>query len=93
MSGMLYLQAYVMQQIKIWDDRKAVPLTVLRPHDGQPVYSATFLDAPHRPDHIILITGVMIAVFSLLDLAIRVSVSRSCFFRVVSCFFPMSCRV
>ncbi|XP_022733061.1 enhancer of mRNA-decapping protein 4-like isoform X1 [Durio zibethinus] len=43
--------------IKIWDDRKAVPLTVLRPHDGQPVYSATFLDAPHRPDHIILITG------------------------------------
>ncbi|XVF70961.1 hypothetical protein PTKIN_Ptkin11bG0204300 [Pterospermum kingtungense] len=43
--------------IKIWDDRKAVPLTVLRPHDGQPVYSATFLNAPHRPDHIILITG------------------------------------
>lgn len=43
--------------IKIWDERKAVPLTVLRPHDGQPVYSATFLDAPHRPDHIILITG------------------------------------
>ncbi|MBA0762482.1 hypothetical protein Gotri_012083 [Gossypium trilobum] len=43
--------------IKIWDDRKSVPLTVLRPHDGQPVYSATFLTAPHRPDHIILITG------------------------------------
>ncbi|KAK9002371.1 hypothetical protein V6N11_025054 [Hibiscus sabdariffa] len=43
--------------IKIWDDRKAVPLTVLRPHDGRPVYSATFLTAPHRPDHIILITG------------------------------------
>ncbi|XWS27680.1 hypothetical protein CRYUN_Cryun25bG0002100 [Craigia yunnanensis] len=43
--------------IKIWDDRKAVPLTVLRPHDGQPVYSVTFLNAPHRPDHIILITG------------------------------------
>ncbi|EOY11894.1 Transducin/WD40 repeat-like superfamily protein, putative isoform 1 [Theobroma cacao] len=43
--------------IKIWDDRKAVPLAVLRPHDGQPVYSATFLNAPHRPDHIILITG------------------------------------
>ncbi|XVE50930.1 hypothetical protein DITRI_Ditri01bG0202700 [Diplodiscus trichospermus] len=43
--------------IKIWDDRRAVPLTVLRPHDGQPVYSATFLDAPNRPDHIILITG------------------------------------
>ncbi|XVF33839.1 hypothetical protein REPUB_Repub18cG0006100 [Reevesia pubescens] len=43
--------------IKIWDDRKAVPLTVLRPHDGRPVYSATFLSAPHRPDHIILITG------------------------------------
>ncbi|KAK8486046.1 hypothetical protein V6N11_033023 [Hibiscus sabdariffa] len=43
--------------IKIWDDRKAVPLTVLRPYDGRPVYSATFLTAPHRPDHIILITG------------------------------------
>ncbi|XVF03563.1 hypothetical protein REPUB_Repub05bG0004500 [Reevesia pubescens] len=43
--------------IKIWDDRKTVPLTVLRPHDGQPVYSATFLNAPHRPDHILLITG------------------------------------
>ncbi|XP_022716655.1 enhancer of mRNA-decapping protein 4-like isoform X2 [Durio zibethinus] len=43
--------------IKIWDDRKVVPLTVLRPHDGQPVFSATFLNAPHRPDHIILITG------------------------------------
>ncbi|KAE8672159.1 Varicose-related protein [Hibiscus syriacus] len=43
--------------IKIWDDRKAVLLTVLRPHDGQPVYSATFLTAPQRPDHIILITG------------------------------------
>lgn len=43
--------------IKIWEDRKALPLCVLRPHDGEPVYSATFLTAPHRPDHIILITA------------------------------------
>ncbi|CAM8957523.1 unnamed protein product [Rhodiola kirilowii] len=43
--------------IKIWEDRKAVPLLTLRPHDGNPVSSATFLSAPHRPDHIVLITG------------------------------------
>ncbi|KAI4307805.1 hypothetical protein L6164_030948 [Bauhinia variegata] len=43
--------------IKIWEDRKAQPLVVLRPHDGQPVYSSTFFIAPHRPDHIVLITG------------------------------------
>ncbi|KAL0399059.1 UNVERIFIED_CONTAM: Enhancer of decapping protein 4 [Sesamum radiatum] len=44
-------------QIKIWEDRKALPIAVLRPHDSQPVNSVTFLAAPHRPDHIILITG------------------------------------
>ncbi|RVW50142.1 Enhancer of mRNA-decapping protein 4 [Vitis vinifera] len=44
-------------QIKIWEDRKTLPLLVLRPHDGHPVNSATFLTAPHRPDHIILITA------------------------------------
>ncbi|KAL9259879.1 Varicose-related protein [Drosera capensis] len=43
--------------IKIWEDRKAQPLLVLRPHDGQPVDAASFLTAPNRPDHIILITG------------------------------------
>ncbi|XVF26255.1 hypothetical protein REPUB_Repub13aG0283200 [Reevesia pubescens] len=43
--------------VKIWEDRKALPLAVLRPHDGHPVNSATFLTAPHRPDHIVLITG------------------------------------
>ncbi|KAL8469574.1 hypothetical protein ACS0TY_032427 [Phlomoides rotata] len=43
--------------IKIWEDRKSPPIAVLRPHDGQPVNSVTFLAAPHRPDHIILITG------------------------------------
>lgn len=43
--------------IKIWEDRKTLPLLVLRPHDGHPVNSATFLTAPHRPDHIILITA------------------------------------
>ncbi|KAF3451917.1 hypothetical protein FNV43_RR08013 [Rhamnella rubrinervis] len=43
--------------VKIWEDRKALPLAVLRPHDGQPVNSVTFLTAPHRPDHIVLITA------------------------------------
>ncbi|XP_071701630.1 enhancer of mRNA-decapping protein 4-like [Rutidosis leptorrhynchoides] len=43
--------------IKIWEDRKSSPIAVLRPHDGLPVNSASFLTAPHRPDHIILITG------------------------------------
>ncbi|KAL2495807.1 Enhancer of mRNA-decapping protein 4 [Forsythia ovata] len=43
--------------IKIWEDRKSQPIAVLRPHDGQPINSVTFLAAPHRPDHIILITG------------------------------------
>ncbi|GMJ08348.1 varicose-related [Hibiscus trionum] len=43
--------------VKIWEDRKPLPLAVLRPHEGYPVYSAMFLTAPHRPDHIVLITG------------------------------------
>ncbi|KAK6124039.1 hypothetical protein DH2020_042219 [Rehmannia glutinosa] len=43
--------------IKIWEDRNSLPIAVLRPHDGQPVNSVTFLAAPDRPDHIILITG------------------------------------
>lgn len=43
--------------IKIWEDRKSAPLLVLRPHDGQPVDAAKFLVAPHRPDHIMLITA------------------------------------
>uniref|UniRef100_A0A5B6YWJ8 Enhancer of mRNA-decapping protein 4 n=1 Tax=Davidia involucrata TaxID=16924 RepID=A0A5B6YWJ8_DAVIN len=43
--------------IKIWEDRKPLPLVVLRPHDGHPVNSVTFLTAPYRPDHIILITA------------------------------------
>jgi hypothetical protein len=45
-------------QVKIWEDRKAVPLAVFRPHDGNPVNSVAFLTAPDRPDHIVLITGV-----------------------------------
>ncbi|XP_058112978.1 enhancer of mRNA-decapping protein 4-like [Magnolia sinica] len=43
--------------VKIWEDRKALPLLTLRPHDGQPVNSVTFLTAPHRPEHIVLITA------------------------------------
>uniref|UniRef100_A0A0E0E149 Enhancer of mRNA-decapping protein 4 WD40 repeat region domain-containing protein n=1 Tax=Oryza meridionalis TaxID=40149 RepID=A0A0E0E149_9ORYZ len=43
--------------VKIWDDRKSVPLSVLKPHDGQAVYSVSFLTAPEHPQHINLITA------------------------------------
>ncbi|KAF0904308.1 hypothetical protein E2562_033277 [Oryza meyeriana var. granulata] len=43
--------------VKIWDDRKSVPLSVLKPHDGQAVYSVSFLTAPDHPQHINLITA------------------------------------
>ncbi|CAK9148903.1 unnamed protein product [Ilex paraguariensis] len=43
--------------IKLWEDRKILPIAVLRPHDGEPVNSVTFFTAPLRPDHIVLITG------------------------------------
>uniref|UniRef100_A0A1J3IE35 Enhancer of mRNA-decapping protein 4 n=1 Tax=Noccaea caerulescens TaxID=107243 RepID=A0A1J3IE35_NOCCA len=43
--------------VKIWQDRKEQPLASLRPHDGHPVNSATFVTSPERPDHTILITG------------------------------------
>ncbi|XP_062161335.1 enhancer of mRNA-decapping protein 4-like [Alnus glutinosa] len=43
--------------VKIWEDRKALPLAVLKPHDGHPVNSVTFLTAPHHPNHIVLITA------------------------------------
>ncbi|KAG6513328.1 enhancer of mRNA-decapping protein 4-like [Zingiber officinale] len=43
--------------VKIWDDRKAVPLSVLRPHDGHPVNSVEFMTAPNHPEHINLITA------------------------------------
>ncbi|PKI78826.1 hypothetical protein CRG98_000786 [Punica granatum] len=43
--------------IKIWEDQKAQPLFVLKPHEGLPVNSATFLTSPNRPDHIVLITA------------------------------------
>lgn len=49
-----------MLQIKIWEDRKAQPLAILRPHDGHPVFSATFFTAPHQPNHIVLITAVSV---------------------------------
>lgn len=43
--------------VKVWEDRKFVPLVVFKPHEGQPVCSATFLASPNRPEHIILITA------------------------------------
>jgi hypothetical protein len=35
-----------------------VPLSVLKPHDGQAVCSVAFLTAPEHPNHINLITAV-----------------------------------
>ncbi|KAK7246047.1 hypothetical protein RIF29_40904 [Crotalaria pallida] len=43
--------------VKIWEERNTTPLAVIRPHDGKPVSFVTFLTAPHRPDHIVLITA------------------------------------
>jgi hypothetical protein len=57
-------ELHFMRQIKIWDDLKASPLVVLRPHDGQPVYSAMFLTATDQPDHIILVTAVHTEIFT-----------------------------
>ncbi|KAI8540384.1 hypothetical protein RHMOL_Rhmol09G0259400 [Rhododendron molle] len=39
------------QKIKIWEDRKQQAPVVLRPHYSQPVYSVTFLTAPHPRSH------------------------------------------
>ncbi|URD92432.1 WD domain, G-beta repeat domain containing protein [Musa troglodytarum] len=43
--------------VRIWDDRKMVPLAMFKPHDGHPVNSVAFMTSPHRPDHINLITA------------------------------------
>ncbi|KAG0467995.1 hypothetical protein HPP92_017323 [Vanilla planifolia] len=43
--------------VKIWEDRRAMPLATLMPHEGQPVNSVAFLMSPHRPDHITLLTS------------------------------------
>lgn len=57
-SFIIHTFGHVLLQIKIWEDRKLQPLLVLRPYDGLPVYSSTFVTAPNRPDHIILVTVV-----------------------------------
>lgn len=44
-------------KIKIWEDRKVMPIATLIPHDNQPVSSAAFMTSPERPDHIILVTA------------------------------------
>ncbi|MCD7450561.1 hypothetical protein HAX54_007214 [Datura stramonium] len=43
------VSASVDGMIKIWEDRKPLPIAVLRPHDGHPVSSVTFLAAPTTP--------------------------------------------
>ncbi|RRT57267.1 hypothetical protein B296_00047361 [Ensete ventricosum] len=52
----------MLPQVKIWEDRKAIALATLRPHDGQPVNSVAFITSPHQPDHINLITAVHLLV-------------------------------
>jgi len=56
--ALLWCILFISLQVKIWDDRKQVPLSIFKPHDGQPVYSVAFLTAPERPNHINLITAV-----------------------------------
>ncbi|RWW30490.1 hypothetical protein GW17_00004918 [Ensete ventricosum] len=52
----------MLPQVKIWEDRKAIALATLRPHDGQSVNSVAFITSPHQPDHINLITAVHLLV-------------------------------
>lgn len=59
----LLIALFLVVQVKIWDDRRQVPLATLRPHDGQPVNCVAFLTAPERPDHINLVTAVQIQLY------------------------------
>ncbi|KAL0915442.1 hypothetical protein M5K25_015860 [Dendrobium thyrsiflorum] len=44
-------------KIKIWEDRKVMPIATLTPHDSHPVSSVAFMTSPERPDHIVLVTA------------------------------------
>ncbi|KAI5080093.1 hypothetical protein GOP47_0005572 [Adiantum capillus-veneris] len=43
--------------VRFWEDCKANPLAVLRPHDGQPVGSVFFLTCDSQPDKVALLTS------------------------------------
>lgn len=43
--------------VKIWGDKKMVPLAALKPHNGQAVGAVGFLDIPNSPDNIVLFTA------------------------------------
>lgn len=43
--------------IRVWKDQSETSLSALTPHDGQQVGAISFLSAPHRPDHIVLLSG------------------------------------
>eukprot|EP01018_Ginkgo_biloba_P006544 Gb_36346 [translate_table: standard] len=43
--------------VKIWGDKKMLPLATLKPHDGQSVSSVGFLTMPHSPDQMVLFTA------------------------------------
>jgi hypothetical protein len=40
-----------------------VPLSVIKPYDGNAVYSVSFLTAPEQPSHINLVTAVCILLY------------------------------
>ncbi|CAM6081699.1 unnamed protein product [Calypogeia fissa] len=42
--------------VRIWGDKKA-PLAAFVPHQGQPVNFVSFVSAPRRPDHTVLVTA------------------------------------
>jgi hypothetical protein len=73
-------------QVKIWDDRKPIPLSILKPHDGQPVYSVAFLTAPEHPNHINLITAVCSLMY-LVCVDVRLDLSSSSPCRTFLCLF------
>lgn len=43
--------------IRFWREQDRLPFCTLTPHDGLPVGAVGFLSAPHRADHIVLLTA------------------------------------
>eukprot|EP00249_Psilotum_nudum_P023723 c28961_g1_i2 orf=819-4334(+) len=43
--------------VRIWEEKKLVPVAVLEPHGGQAVNSVAFISSPNNPGCIVLLTG------------------------------------
>lgn len=43
--------------VRVWKDQNESSLSALTPHEGQQVGAVSFLSAPHRPDHIVLLSA------------------------------------